>query len=73
MKVTQHKAHAALDQKHFDFRSLSPALCNLWLLIFWLVSILYSTHPDKLYANIGAMFTKVLKYTASFPCQAFDV
>ena len=23
----------ALEQKHFDLRSLSPALCNLWLLL----------------------------------------
>ena len=35
MKLTQS---TALEQKHFDLRSLSPALRNLWLLLVIIIT-----------------------------------
>ena len=45
---TQSKA---LEQKGFDLRSLSPTLCNLWLLLVYIIRYRYLltifNHPDR--------------------------
>ena len=48
VKLTQS---TALEQKHFDLRSLSPALRNLWLLLVIIITITNGLLSQFIFVN----------------------